>query len=101
MSDRPPRFRMMRGGPAYESIERQPAAWGQAEAVTFRLPGFGGAALLMHTVVGESDHAPDLKLRVDVGPLAPGALDQYRTRLMTGDLPERLSTFFMAAACHR
>ena len=79
-------------------IERQPAAWEQAAPRTFRLPGFGGAAILMRTVVGESDDGPDPKLRVDAGLLAPDALDEYLARLMTGDLPESLSTVIVAAA---
>lgn len=82
----------------YELIEREPVAWEQAARATFRLPGFGGVALFMRTVVGEADDAPDPQLRVDVGLLAPDALDQYLRRPMTDDLPERLSTFFMAAA---
>lgn len=82
----------------YELIEREPAAWEQTAPAMFRLPGFGGAALFMRTFVGEANDAPDPQLRVDVGLLAPDALDQYLRRPMTEDLPERLSTFFMAAA---
>ena len=91
---------MTRGGLVYQLIERQPAPWKQAAPATFQLPGVGGAAILMRTVVGQSNDVPDPKLRVDEGLLAPDALDQYLRRPMTDDLPERLSTFFISAASH-
>lgn len=82
----------------YELIEAPPVPWELAWPAMFRLPGFGGAAVFLRTVVAEAEDSPVPELRVDLGLLDPGNYHQFLRRPVGAGLPSRLSAFFMAAA---
>ena len=65
----------------------------------FRLPGFGGAALCLRSVVIPDDaHSAGARLSLDVELLSPIKSDHYLARPVSDGLIDRLSTFFLAAA---
>ena len=82
----------------YELIEAPPVPWEPAWPAMFRLPGFGGAAVFLRTVIAEAHDSPVPELRVDLGLLDPGDYRQCLKRPMGSELPARLSAFFMSAA---
>jgi len=82
----------------YELIEAPPVPWEPAWPAMFRLPGFGGAAVFLRTVIAEAEDSPVPDLRVDLGLLDPGNYRQFLRRPVGAGLPSRLSAFFMAAA---
>ena len=64
---------------------------------TFRLPGFGGAALFLRSCIVLDDLAGPA-LGVDIGILDRVSFTQFLGREVTAGFSQRLSEFFLAAA---
>lgn len=82
-----------------ESIIARPLPWEEYVSGLFRLPGFGGAALFLRSVIVPSIHDESIaSLALDVGLLSPQSFTRRLGRPITLGLPEQLSAFFLAAA---
>ena len=82
--------------------QRSAEAWARwpTGAARFRLPGFGGAALLFrsHIVPGRALEEKDDQLVVDVGLLSPHRLVQYFSRPVGDDFVDGLARHFFQFA---
>lgn len=73
--------------------------WAHAEPATFRLAGFGGAALYMRTVVIPDPDQPDrATIAYDLTLHSPDSDSTWRARPASPGLPSRMAEFFFRAA---
>lgn len=81
-------------------MDRPPSRWDMYVPGTFRLAGFGGAALLLRSAVvpGTLTGGPGSGLVFDVGLVDPQRRVHYLRRPSNSGLVDQLSGFFRAAA---
>lgn len=73
--------------------------WAHSDPATFRLAGFGGAALYMRTVVIPDPDQPDrATVAYDLTLHTPEADSTWRARPANPGLPDRMAEFFLRAA---
>lgn len=102
-SQRCPEFVVGAGGGMRELSPAQPA-WQEHAPAAFRLPGFGGAAVLIRSAVVRAvdpvtgSPAAQAVLGFDVGLLSPLSHCEYRARPAAPLFADRLSAFLLGAA---
>ena len=102
-SQRCPEFVVGAGGGMRE-LSSAPPAWQEHAPALFRLPGFGGAAVLIRSAVVRAvdpvtgSPAAQAVLGFDVGLLSPLSHFEYRARPAAPLFADRLSAFLLGAA---